>query len=142
MISLAIETLASVRRAITDRLARSKARSLAVPRSARRRPTDGRTLDLTFPARGGPEPQRSLLRLGCRAHLASSVDVAEHGVHRRDDRHRVGDEPTAHHVRQALDVHERRSPDVQPVRARAAVAGDVAAELAARALHRDVDLAL
>ena len=61
---------------------------------------------------------------------------------RGDDRHRVGDEAAAHHVRQALDVDERRGPHVDAVRARPAVAGDVAAELAARALDGDVDLAL
>src|SRR5215217_5270439 len=73
---------------------------------------------------------------------SSSVDVPEHGVDRGDDGHRVGDEAAAHHVRQALEVEERRAAHVHPVRPGAAVAGDVAAELAARALDRHVDLAL
>ena len=59
----------------------------------------------------------------------------------RDDRHGVGDEATAHHVRQRLDVDERRRPHVHPVRSGRTVAGDVATELAARALDGDVDLA-
>ena len=41
-----------------------------------------------------------------------------------------------------LDVDERRGPHVHAVRLGRAVAGDVAAELAARALDGDVDLAL
>src|SRR3954451_7482034 len=102
MISLAIETLASDKRATIDGLVRSKTRSFGV----------------------------------------SSIHISEHGVDGGDDRHRVGDEPPTHHVRQALDVDERRRPHVDAVRAWPAVAGDVATELTTRALDGDVDLAL
>ena len=64
------------------------------------------------------------------------------GSTRRDDGDSVGDEAAAHHVGQALDVHEGGVTHVHPVRLGRTVAGDVAADLAARALDADVDLAL
>src|SRR5690349_13530699 len=119
MISLAIDTLASV------------SRLTAAPRTGR------------HPYLGAKEAQiRDESRPGTIPRAGSSVDVPEDRVDAGDDGHRVGDEPAAHHVGQGLDVDERRGPHVQPVRARPAVAGDVAPELAARALDGHVHLAL
>src|SRR3954454_3813565 len=85
----------------------------------------------------------SLSRLILEARFARSpVDVSEHGVDRRDDGHGVGDQPTAHHVGEALDVDERWGADVHAVRPRRAVADEIATELPPRALHREVHLAL
>src|SRR5258708_7156193 len=73
---------------------------------------------------------------------SSSVHLAPHGVDRGDDRDRVGDEPAPHHVRQTLDVDERWGANVHAIWLGGAVGCDVAADLAARALDRHVDLAL
>src|SRR6056297_50315 len=72
----------------------------------------------------------------------SPVDTSEHRVDATDDRHRIGNQSAAHHVRQALDVDETRLAHVQPVGVRRAVADDVAADLATRSLDAHVRLAL
>src|SRR5215204_2950820 len=77
-----------------------------------------------------------------RFQVFSPVNLAEDWVHAGDDGNRVGDEAIAHHVRKRLEVDERRSADVHAIGLGTSVADDVAADLAARALDGDVDLAL
>src|SRR5439155_463545 len=76
------------------------------------------------------------------AEQSSSVDLAEHrvdGAHDRDDvRHLVaGDD-----VRQHREVREGGAPPLEAIGLRAAVADEVAADLAARAFHPRVAFAL
>ena len=73
---------------------------------------------------------------------ASPVDLAHHGVERADDRDHVGDQRVGHARRGRLQRDERRRAELDAPRPRAAVGADVAAELAARRLDREVDLAL
>src|SRR6267143_240033 len=69
------------------------------------------------------------------------VDVAEDDVDRPDDRHHVGDEPPLAHDRQSLQVDERRGAEAHAVRHLAALADEVEALLAPRALDHVVHLA-
>src|SRR2546425_3819388 len=69
------------------------------------------------------------------------IDVAEDDVDRPDDRHHVGDELPPAHDRQRLEVDERGRAEAHAVRHVAALAHEVEALLAPRALDHVVDLA-
>src|SRR3954471_8763103 len=69
-----------------------------------------------------------------------SVDPAEHGVDAGQCGDDVGDQGTLHHVRDRLEVDERRVPDVDAVGQVPAVTDDVVAQLAAGRLDGDVAL--
>src|ERR671927_1622655 len=71
----------------------------------------------------------------------SAIHLPHDGVERADDRDQVGDERVAHAGRGRLQRDERRRAELDAPRLRPAVGDDVAAELAARRLDRDVDLA-
>src|SRR5947207_6080248 len=80
--------------------------------------------------RAGLCPTPSPLRFDSCArviHVSSTVYFSENRIHAGDDGNRVGHEAIAQHVRQALEVDERRTADVHPVRLGRPVAGDVAA---------------
>src|SRR6266849_6544775 len=73
----------------------------------------------------------------------SSVDLAEHEVHRAQDRDGVRDEAALEEPRRDLQVVERGAAHLRAERVRAhAVADHVDTDLALRALHRVVRLAL
>src|SRR5712691_5352677 len=86
--------------------------------------------------------RRDKLQLDESASALSSINLAHDGVERADDRDHVRDERVAHARRRRLQRDEGRRAELDPPRLRAAVRDHVAAELAARRLDRDVDLAL
>src|SRR5262245_34755326 len=71
-----------------------------------------------------------------------AVHLAEHGIDRTHDRHHVRYLVPGHDVGQDGQVRKGRPPPLHAVRLRPAVAHDVAADLAPRALHPRVALAL
>src|SRR3546814_7473088 len=70
-----------------------------------------------------------------------SSDLPEHDVDRADDRGRIREHVALAHEIHRLEVAERRRADLAAVRFVAAVANQIDAELAFRALSRDVNLA-
>src|SRR6266511_1059572 len=93
-------------------------------------------LRLTRPGSASPVPWFAAARCG-----RSSVDFAEHGVHRAHDRDDVRNLVAGNDVRQDGKVREGGAPPLHAVWLRAAVAHDVAADLATRPLHARVALA-
>src|ERR1700726_4362235 len=83
-----------------------------------------------FPA-GRPEIPR----------LYSPVDLAEHDVHRADDRYQIGQHMTARHELGGLQKGEAGCPDLAAVRPVGAVGNEIDAELALRRLDDRVGLA-
>src|SRR5438067_4660573 len=74
--------------------------------------------------------------------MALAVDLAEDGVDGAHDRDDVGDLAARDDVRKDREVRERRAADLHAIRFRSAVAHDVEADLAARALDARVAFAL
>src|SRR5687767_13732619 len=73
--------------------------------------------------------------------MSSSVDLGGHDVEARDQRHEVRDHDAAAHRLDEAHGVERAGPEARTITLFLAVTDDVAAHVAARALHAGVGLA-
>src|SRR5689334_18450656 len=82
------------------------------------------TLDSSSDERRRTKDQRRTLRLGFRP-WSLSVDLAQHRVHRGDQRDQVGHQPALGHVRQRLQIDKRGRAEMHAVWLRAAIADHI-----------------
>src|SRR6266513_335097 len=91
---------------------------------------------------GGLRRGATRLRSACRFAWWLPINLAEDGIHRAHDRDDIRHLVARDDVRQHGEVREGRAAPLHPVGLGAAVADDVAADLAARPLDTRVPLAL
>src|SRR5207244_11078176 len=80
-------------------------------------------------------------RIGRYQTACSSIDLAEHDVHRADDRDNIGEHMAAAHEICRLQKSKTRRSDLATVRPIGAIGNEVDAELALRPFDSLIDLA-